>query len=363
MSERPAGQGTEIREAPEVLDDVPGRSAQVVSAFRENFTERGYRPHAPVPVTSRIDSSVRFVGSTISVLKPLLLAGDIPEPGVFLIQRAVRTRNLRAVTDGAPLDWASYFVALGTLSPADRLPEVAAHAWELFRDRLHAGPGQVVIRASSLDPDLVAVARGIPGGPAVEIDGYEEQRYRHRFGVEGYSGRNVNFAIDHPRWGLRDVGNLILIHRDGVPVGVELAFGVGTILARAYGLEHPIQASSAGAAVPLRTPADIKLADMLSVAVVLLSEGLRPNGSGRGRILRGHLQALSRLRAEGGRSIADVERFAERFHALEFGTHTHLPEAVAHYLGAYEDALARGLPRPAANATALRVFPSDERYR
>ncbi|MGI5230240.1 hypothetical protein [Actinoallomurus sp. CA-142502] len=357
MSER-----TEVHETPGVLDDVPGRSARVVSAFREHFAGHGYRPHAPVPVTSRIDSSVRFVGSTISVLKPLLTEG-VPDPGVFLIQRAVRTRNLRAVADGAPLDWASYFVALGTLSPAGRLPEIAVHAWELFRDRLPVDPGQVVIRASSLDPDLVAVVRGIPGGPAIEIDGYEEHRYRHRFGMEGYAGRNVNFAIDHPRWGLRDVGNLILIHRDGVPVAVELAFGVGTILSRAYGLDHPIQASSAGAAVPVRTPADIRLADMVSVAVVLLSEGLRPNGSGRGRILRGHLQALSRLRAEAGRSIADVERIAERFHALEFGTHTHLPEAVAHYLGVYEDALARGLPPPTVNETALRVFPSDERFR
>ena len=55
--------------------------------FREHFSAYGYSEIQAVPVSSRIDPTVRFIGSPISILKPLITAGHIPFPGVFAIQK------------------------------------------------------------------------------------------------------------------------------------------------------------------------------------------------------------------------------------------------------------------------------------
>jgi hypothetical protein len=342
--------------------DIPECTANLLMAFREMFRGRGYLEHEPVPVSARIDPSVRFVGSTISVLKPILAAGDIHPRGHFLVQPAVRTHNVTRL-DEPPSGWCSYFRALGTLSPAARLPEVAADCWDMCRRVFGLTDERVVFRASSADEDLLAAVRSIPNGPEIEIDGYEQWRYRHRFGVDGVAGRNVNVAVRSDRWGLRDIGNIVLIERAGEPIAVELAFGVATVLSRVHDLAYPMLASAAGRAVPMRDEADMALADLLSVGVTLMREGLRPNGGNRGRILRAHLQALSCFRVRGDRSLAEVQEFGERFHELEFGTASPLPGLIVDYLRAFEAASAAGLAAPRVNRAASQALADKEMNR
>jgi hypothetical protein len=339
--------------------DLPEWTDRVLTAFRRMFSERGYLEHEPVPVSARVDPSVRFVGSTISVLKPILAAGTIHARGHFLVQPAVRTHNVTKVDD-PPSGWCSYFRALGTLSPADRLPEVTVDCWDMCCQVFSLDPDRVVFRTRSDDHDLLAAVRAIPGSPEIEINGYEPWRYRHRFGVDDVSGRNVNLAVRGDRWGVRDIGNIVLIERAGAPVAVELAFGVATVLSRVHDLAYPMQASAAGLAVPLRQDCDIALADMLSVGVVLMREGVRPNGSNRGRVLRAHLQALSRLRARGGWSLADIRRFGERFHELEYGVPGAVPELIEHYLRAFESVCAQGWAVSRVNRFALHALSERE---
>src|SRR5260370_5866502 len=75
------------------------RSVEYVESIHRRFsayyTSLGYAEYTPVPITSKIDPTVRFVGSHVSVLKPHLLQGTVPTPGYFIVQNCLRTQNLR----------------------------------------------------------------------------------------------------------------------------------------------------------------------------------------------------------------------------------------------------------------------------
>jgi len=289
-------------------------------------------------------------------MKQVLAEGPLTGASHCLTQPAIRTQNIKTITEPELSLWASYFTALGTLSPSTELAYVATACWKFFTNILGVPRSHIVFRASSLDDDLLSATRGIDHGPVLELDGYELRRFRHVFGVPGVTGRNINIAITSPRWGLRDIGNIILIERGKTPLALELAFGTGTVLSRLHGLYHPLQASAVGMAIPLSSSWDFKLADTLAVCVALAREGLRPNGSNRGRILREHLQALSYLRSRAGRSIVELSDFAVSFENLEFGIESDLSIRFHNYLDTFEQTLLSDLPSPLRNKVALAAF-------
>jgi hypothetical protein len=273
------------------------RTDELSSAFLEFFEGEGLRSVEPVGVTSGIDPSVRFVGSTISVLKPHLTSP--PAPGLCLAQPALRTQNLgRLLADPAPLLWSSVFQALGTLAPHHLLEWTLDRALTWLSGHVGAPLDRLVLRADSSDRDLLAAVRQA-GWSEIELDGYEPFRYRHVYGVDGVTGRNVNMALRHSDGRLRDFANVIVVAADDVPVAVEFAIGTSAFLANREGLDHPLQASPVADVLPTSTDPERRLADAVSAAALLLAEGLRPVSRGRSGILRRYLLAVAALLPNG----------------------------------------------------------------
>jgi hypothetical protein len=327
--------------------------APTVAAFRRHYRRWGYREQPPVPLVSDVDPTVRFVGSTISVLKPYVLQASIPWPGIFLVQPALRTRNLARLLDQqARLSSPSFFLHLGTVSPPDCLELTALHAWTFLRATTVDRRTRAVMRVSSQDRDLLAITRRLPD-PEVEIDGEDPARYRHGFGLEGIVGRNLNWGVRRPDGAIDDVGNLVVIEDRRGPRAVEVAVGLNHLAARLFELDHPILASPVAAAVPITSDCGVKLADALAASTALVDAGLRPTGRGRGRVLRGYLHALAALRDACGRSNDDVERaIAYLLTGPESGA---VASAIRRYLEVYER-LATSERRSEAHALALREF-------
>jgi hypothetical protein len=75
------------------LDDMAERSAAVTASFRAVYTERGFRGarsgHSDFRRGFRQVRGLRRHGP-----EPLLLERPIPEPGVFIVQPALRAQNL-----------------------------------------------------------------------------------------------------------------------------------------------------------------------------------------------------------------------------------------------------------------------------
>jgi hypothetical protein len=245
--------------------DVLDRSTFIIERFREHSKALGYIEHCRAPMITKGDLSLRFVNSTISV----------PALRLQALDRFRRT--------GAMGAFGCYFTALGTLTAPDRLHAAHTEMADLLTDALDISPERLCLRVHGRDDDFLdaATSTGLP----VEVDGYEAARYRHTFGDPALSGRNSNIAVK-TRDGLRDVGNVILVIRDGIPVAIELAMGVNNLLARVIGLPHPVSASLASVAGSART---LMGQDALGASVGLMTEGLRPVARGRG----GNLRALA----------------------------------------------------------------------
>lgn len=302
------------------LSDIRGHIAHTVKAFRNHLTSRGYYEHRATTVISRVDPSVRFIGSTISVLKPYIQTKTVPPQGVFLVQPALRTWNVAALLDpAAKPKWTSYFLALGFLLPSQRLGQAARDACDFLFESLGVPARRAVIRASSQDQDLIHAFTTLAPRPELEIDASDLALYRHRYGMETVSGRNCNIALRDDANRLNDIGNIIVIEENGTPVAVEFATGVGNLLAQVHNLQHPAQASTIASIMPIRCWREVKLADALTASVIMLAEGLRPTARGRGRTLRNYLRSLNYLRCQQGWSLDALGDTARLFEEAELG--------------------------------------------
>ena len=71
----------------------------LVTDFKEHYASLGYQEEPPVQISSGVDPTVRFIGSHISVFKPYLAEGIAPNPGLFMRQDCLRTRNADKLLD------------------------------------------------------------------------------------------------------------------------------------------------------------------------------------------------------------------------------------------------------------------------
>lgn len=337
------------------MTTVTERTRSIQAAFRARFLDAGLVEQRPVPMSSGLDSSVRFIGASISALKPLLLTRGVPSSGVVTVQPCLRTHCLKSLADEASrYHWSSYFVQLGTLVPPRLTAMLARATFEFFLGDLDLPASRLVVRASSRDEDLSA-AVSPPEGVFLEIDGYSQTMYRHRFGLEGWTGRNVNFAITCDD-GIHDVGNLIIIEHAGTPIAVEVAFGLSVILCRIASLQHPIAASPIADHIPVANWPQIKCGNALEATVALAREGLRPVSRGRGRIFRDYLRALQILRPAAGLLISDVYRAAENCELILAETNVSAKQsasAIAAHLREHDSA---SLDDPTVHERALAAF-------
>lgn len=296
----------------------------LVNGFKNMFASKGYLEVNEVKITSKIDSSVFFVGSTISVLKPYLLNGNIPEKGLFIVQRAIRTRMLKDLYNTSNTsEWSSYFKAMGILAEYGKLKDVVWDMRCFFVDILKIPVKYLMIRISSEDRDLMEVCRENCNNMQVEVDTMLPKYYRHKYGLSdvGIYGRNFNIAIlDKSSATFKDVANIIVIEDDHKQYGIEFATGSSAILARLNGYNHTIKSSVIANTINIHSDNECKLADCFSVVVSLIYEGIKPNSSSiHGRILKKYLMGLFYYVDILKYSLLDIINIANQYFKDEYG--------------------------------------------
>lgn len=248
----------------------------ISNSFSTFFFNCGYFKKHSVPIISGCDPTVTFVGSGISVLKPLLRAETFSYPGVFVKQKAIRTHPLKNITRLEEGVFGSFFEAFCVLTHYERLEILMQELMTFLVDRLRVPPSSVVFRVSSADLDLLSVVNNLKYNLVIQIDTEEEKYYRHKYGMdeEGVCGRNLNFTLQNSSALGLDVGNIIVIERNKSPIAVELAFGCQTMAMVLYGIQKSIQANYIADLMPLDTVPQRKLADAIVVTSNLEYEGI-----------------------------------------------------------------------------------------
>lgn len=276
----------------------------MLEVFRLACRDAGLEEGARRQVVSRHDPSIRFTNSTISSLKPLIALD--PVPPTFLCQPALRLRNLDHYLDvGDCSPFGCSFHAFGALWPASGLEAACALAHEVLGALLPAE--RLVLRGAPVDADLLAAGRST--GWRVATAAGPLDPFRHVFGLDGTTGRNVNLALTGVGASGRtvDVGNVIVLEQDGRVRAVELAFGVNMLLLVGRDLDHPVLATPAADVLgPGHDHApDLMALDALMASAVLCLDGLRPVSRGRNGRYR---QLLTVLLERHGGSLDEVAR-------------------------------------------------------
>jgi len=333
--------------------------------FSEYFNTHGFMRHDPGSIIPEHDNSVLFTGSTITTFKPYLEKENIPECGYYMVQSCLRTQNTKMLSNdtGHP-QWASYFSSIGALTQYYKLNEISELIWQFYTTSLGIPADRLRIRISSNDIDLMEYWKNSCLNKYIELDANDPIYYTHKFGMDRVIGRNCNLAIvDHRTGELRDIGNIIVIETPNEKLGVEIAFGVETIVSRILGYQNPIEASLIADIVPVKNEHSLKLADAISSAIVILDAGERPVVTNRGRILRKYLQAISYLRHKVAIRIDEIERYAEKFEIKEFGSNSELPSHMVKYIIKYEELQAKGLKLEKINLQISSVIPAENALR
>jgi hypothetical protein len=315
----------------------------IANNFKEHFSSAGYKEEQSVPISSGFDPSVRFIGSPISVYKPYLISRQIPNPGMYMRQDCIRTKNLDRLLDDDFLPaWGSYFPNMGAITPPERANNGCNEAFDFFEKKLGISPDNILIRISSLDKDLIEICRGRYQDANFEVDGRSPDYYRHELGIENYGGRNCNIALRNANGeGFSDVANLIIIEDNGVPVCLEISIGTTTILKELHGLDHVQDGVPVGGLRTVDEKFRRKFEDAIVTSSVLFHEGLRPFGQhNRNRILKRYVQALSYFRAKCDIALPDLQKIISDFEKREFGDGDNiLSAALVDYIIAFENEL------------------------
>lgn len=328
------------RFSPEVAKE---RVESLVADFKGYYSLLGYREESPVQISSRVDPTVRFIGSHISVLKPYLSENNVPTPGIFMRQNCLRTRNADKLLDDDYFpNWGSYFPSIGAITPPERLGETCDETFDFFEKQLAIAQENLLIRISSADTDLISACKQRYGESNLEMDSRKPEYYRHNIGMEGVRGRNFNIALRNPNGeGFADIGNIILLEDAQKQLGVEIALGSTTILKQLYGLDHVQDCTPVIGLNMENETIRRKFEDAIITSTVLYREGLRPFGqSNRNRILKQYVRSLSYFRAKSGINIEALSEIVLDFEKREFPESTNqVGDVVIEFVKAFENEL------------------------
>ncbi|MFZ5391342.1 MAG: hypothetical protein ACOZAJ_03660 [Patescibacteria group bacterium] len=315
---------------------------EITDAFRFNMRELKYHELPPSSLIPREDKSVRYVGSATSIFKKHFINKSVPDRGYFIIQKCLRTRNLKSFfVDEVNPEWASYFTMLGAIVRPDKISSLLDGVLNTLFS-LHVSNERIMINVFFKDVDLINLIsdKRYQGRFLVNIDNSENNliKYRHKYGMDNIYGRNFNLSIkDEDRQVFKDVGNIIVIETDGVSLAVEMGIGVSTLLARIFSLKNSIEASLVSKIIPFEYGLKSKFSDALSSIVAMFRSGVNPGSKGREYLLKVYIIALVYLCDKVNVSFSKVKEYCDRYELEEYGNVTDIVDRLLKYMLVYKN--------------------------
>lgn len=289
--------------------------------FDDFFNSKGYIRENNVKISSGIDSSVTFIGSGISVLKPILLGDSINEKtGNYVIQKSIRTHALKNIYSSTISAYNSFFEAYCVLVKFENLEKIIRDTIEFIRNVLKISYDDIAIKVNSMDHEFIEIVNLLDNKIDIFVDTEPLKYYRHKYGLEKENifGRNFNIAIK-VNDKFQDIGNIIIIESDDKKYGVELALGAEVILMIMNNLQTTLHASNIVRILELNEYRKIKYADCLIVVANLEKENIQNNKHRYPVYLyKKYLRALKYWEKELGLSAEDTRKLMSEYLKEEY---------------------------------------------
>ncbi|NDV96420.1 hypothetical protein D0T84_16080 [Dysgonomonas sp. 521] len=250
----------------------------VEEQFEKCFTEKGYLQEKPVKITSRIDSSVIFIGSSISPMKKYVLNQTIGDNGRYLIQNSIRTQALKNIQNSELSMFGSYFKSMGALVMYRDLEKLVLDVFDYLTKYLKIPFDDIRLRINSEDIDLIDSIKQLDRRVIREYNTFGDKYYKHKYGldIEQIKGRNFNIGIRKKGTDLfLDIGNVIVIENDIEKIAVEVALGNCTLSMCYFGVNSTIAGSRMADIFKIDTVEKMKFADAIIVGAILMYENIK----------------------------------------------------------------------------------------
>src|SRR4030042_1511719 len=270
----------------------------IKQTYIESFSEKNFSVHESIDlVAGKTDSSILFIGSTISALKPLYMNNEIPPNGVVINQPCIRTHNLKNIYSEQSNKGNTFFNLMGGMSEADRFSDIYKLSLQYFIESLNINRDRLFIRATSEDKDILENLKSEKDHPELELDGRQPDYYRWRYGIKGVSGRGIALAIRNAvnQKESMTLGNIIIMESDDHPKTVQWGYGVESIISGIYNKDRAIEGSLISQVVPYEIGLKSKFADALAAVIEMYNSGLKPNNRGAASYLKAYLRGMSYL--------------------------------------------------------------------
>ncbi len=303
----------------------------VEERFRKCFNDKEYIAAEPVPITSKVDPTVDFIGSKISPLKHYIIDNNIPEKGVSLIQNCMKLRALKNLKDFTPQTFGSCYRGMGTLTKYN-LKKVVNDTFDYFLNDEYLGmnPHDLSIRINSSDKDLLESIENIDSRVNREFNTEEEINYKHVYGMkeQQITGRNFNIAVRKKGTDIFfDCAAIIIMESPYKKLAIDMGIGNSSLAMCHYNTDNTVASSRMGAIINIDNVAMMKFADSMIAVSTLLYENITQHPSIHfRRKFRNYLQALRFWREQLNIKDIDILSYMNEYLNLEYNANNFISE-------------------------------------
>jgi hypothetical protein len=285
--------------------------------FKIYFSDLGYVMCPSVPVSTPIDSSVRFVGAITNVFKEYFLKGFIEKKGYIINQGCLKTRMLQ----NEIVKRSSYYPCQGILTNYSELSSVSIKFLSYIIETFNLSIKNIDIHVNSKDSEFAQVFNNLGFNDALVFDELNPDKYIHDFGVENVSGRNIAIFTKPSNNQKRIfIGTIIIVEKESKPIFIEATLKPISIIIYTNQFKHELDCYPDFNIQSLTINEYYKFKDSLIVATLLFREGILPtNRNNRDRLFRKYIVSLLEISSAYNITIKYLAETIRHHEKLQYG--------------------------------------------
>ena len=299
--------------------------------FKELCEEYGIKRKEETSISSKVDSSVFFVGAGISLFKSDIFS---TVPNNYVLQPCFRSHNLSHFSKPFDFSYSSFFVSPCIVAPSNSFKNIL-----LLIIRLHQNISKLTLQIDVYygDRELLEQINFLKSyGVKISIDLSNLNSYRHSYGDTRLNGKTINFRIAYDNQTTsRIFANVSLIKIDGVEKILDFGTGLSTYISCLMQLSHSIKSDLISDLHEIRTTTDVIFCDSLTAVYEIAYAGVKPLSNKRGRILRQYLKVLADTAVNLNINTSEILNLFRQYEYHTNKQKSQIPFFISEYLDIY----------------------------
>lgn len=289
------------------------------NSFGHFFSDKGYLEYESQPVTSKIDKSVRFIGSITSIFKPKYYEEELLKCKYFIKQDCLKTRPLNK----NDIKRSSYYSCFGMHVPIVSLDATVRDTYQYLIDCLKIPVDSLETHVSSKHLDLINALSNTALPLKIKTDELSQNRYLHKLGIEEFKGRNLVIFLHNPRSKLKRefISTIVVIGTERHDWYCEITIKPVSVIKYVNNIITDLDCYPFLLTPTIETDELLRFQDCLLVCTLLFRCGLLPTSlDNQTRLFRKYVKQLLNISHNSGIYLNEIEALIIAYEGAHFGT-------------------------------------------